>query len=285
MSTVIESLPIQFAGLRGKGRIPAWAKLWNVNSTTLEMIKGMDSKPGIVVIQSREPAEMVEQGQDLPLWSKATAAANPYVVVEFAETHEHSADELAEVLRLFPGTRQVEFAYGPSQLKGSLMQSMAKYLVHGDEPIETGVAVRGDKVVKRIGVGRSAPKTATATDALGEAREVIAAIRPLLAPSGRLSAPKVAAQFGLSTAKLGRLIGSSRQALGKTPDAPSIQEGLRPFERVARLRAILSESHFRAWLERANRHLDDQTPRQIIESGRAGIVADLVEDMLLGTPS
>ncbi len=151
------------------------------------------------------------------------------------------------------------------------------------EPGDVIVRKRPDSVSAHAEPRRTEPKTAT--DALGEALEAIAAVRPLLASSGRLSAPKVAALFGLSTAKLGRIIGSSRQALGKTPDALAIQDRLRPFERIARLRAIVSETDFRGWLNRANHHLDDHPPMQMIESGRAAVVADLVESMLTGMPS
>ncbi len=151
------------------------------------------------------------------------------------------------------------------------------------EPADLILKKWPDRVPAHAEPRRSEPKNTT--DALSEALEVIAAARALLASSGRLSAPKVATLFGLSTAKLGRIIGSSRQALGKTPDAPAIQDGLRPFERIARLRAILSETDFRGWLNRANHHLDDHPPMQMIESGRAGVVADLVEAMLTGAPS
>lgn len=263
MNNAVEKLPIQFAGLHQEGRVPEWAKAWNATSTTLERLQAAEIPPGIVVIQSHEPSELVQGGPYLPGWGRrgATAAANPYLVVEFFEPAERGAAELAEVLRLLPDRAHVVFAYGPGELKKSLTQSIAKYLAHVGAPART------------------------ATDALGEAREVLVAVRPLLAPSGRLSAPKVAAAFGLSTASLGQLIGSSRQALGKTPDAPAIQEGLRPFERIARLRATLADADFRAWLHRPNRHLDDSTPMQVIEGGQPGIVADLVEAMLTGSPS
>jgi len=283
MSTVIESLPIQFAGLHGAGRIPAWAKDWNVSSTTLKDIELTEIKPGIVVIQSRAPADLVKQRQYLTSWSNAAAAANPYVVVEFAEPKGWSAYELAKILRLFPGIPQVDFASGTAQLKKSIMKSMANYLVHGGQPKDFIFQQRLDAVRTAAEPDRFARKTAT--DALGEAQEVIAALRPLLASSGRLSAPNVATQFGLSTARLGQLIGSSRQALAKTPDASTIQDGLRPFERIARLRAVLSEPDFKAWLNRPNQHLDGDTPMKIIEGGRAGVVADLAESMLTGTPS
>jgi hypothetical protein len=82
-----------------------------------------------------------------------------------------------------------------------------------------------------------------------------------------------------------RQIGQSRQAISKTPDAPKIQTLLRPYERIFRLRSIFSKDDFLAWLERPNRELDDSSPMEIIKTGRAEIIADLVEDMLLGAPS
>jgi ferritin-like metal-binding protein YciE len=218
------------------------------------------------------------------LGDKDGAEVLQQTLYEEVSTDKRLAELANVVLEAFTSTPLVNFGYGVAHLKESLTQSMAEHLVDGGEPKEV-IFTRRKMVASAPAEPRPAvPKTAT--DALGEAREVIATLRPLLAPSGRLSAPKVAALFGLSTAKLGRLIGgSSRQALAKTPDAAAIQEGLRPFERVARLRAILSEADFRAWLERSNRHLDEQTPLQIIESGRAGVVADLVESMLTGSPS
>ena len=160
---------------------------------------------------------------------------------------------------------------------------MANILVDRGEPKDFIIRQRPNTARKLDDPHRLARETAT--DALGEAREVIAALRPLLASSGRLAAPKVAGLFGLSTAKLGHLIGSSRQALAKTPDASTIQGSLRRFERIARLRAIFSEVDFKAWLNRPHHHLDDHTPIQIIERGSAGVVADLVESMLTGAPS
>jgi hypothetical protein len=95
----------------------------------------------------------------------------------------------------------------------------------------------------------------------------------------------VARVFDLSTAKLGELIGKSRQTLAKTPDAPAIQSDLRPFERIARLRSVLTDKQFRAWLHRPNRQLDEAAPMDLINEKRTDVVADLADDMLLGTPS
>jgi uncharacterized protein (DUF2384 family) len=122
-------------------------------------------------------------------------------------------------------------------------------------------------------------------EALASTKNVVNAVRPLLADSGRLSAKAIAAEFGMPVAQLAKQIGRSRQAISKTPDDPKIQMSLRPYERIFRLRSIFTKDDFLAWLERPNRELDDSSPMEIIKTGRAEIIADLVEDMLLGAPS
>ena len=149
-------------------------------------------------------------------------------------------------------------AYGNKDLQGSLVKALAKYQVESEE---------------------------TKNDALSQAREVIAATRPLLTESGRLSAKAVASVFGIPWTRFAKQIGSTKQAVDKTPDSAALQPALRPYERVARLRAVLKDADFRAWLNRANVHLDNRTPLELIESERVEIVADFVENMLTGTPS
>jgi len=95
----------------------------------------------------------------------------------------------------------------------------------------------------------------------------------------------VASVFGLSVAELAALIGRTRQTASKTPDADSLQPLLQPFERVARVRAVLSQNDFRKWLHLANDELDGRTPLEAIRHGKVAVVADLVEDMLTGSPS
>ena len=116
-------------------------------------------------------------------------------------------------------------------------------------------------------------------------KNIVAAVQPLMMPGGRLSAKSIAAEFEISTDQLAAQIGQPKQALSKKPDAPEVQELLRPYERVFHLRAIFSKSDFLAWLERPNREIDDSSPMELINAGHADIIADLVEDMLLGTPA
>ena len=82
-----------------------------------------------------------------------------------------------------------------------------------------------------------------------------------------------------------RDVGPAGKPASKTPDADSLQPLLQPFERVARVRAVLSRSDFRNWLHLGNDELDGQTPFEVIRKGKIDVVADLVGDMLTGSPS
>ena len=179
-------------------------------------------------------------------------------MIQFGEAGEFTVPEMTQALKLFPhAASRVGLTGRKTRLKERVMEAIAKYAAEQEEAFP---------------------------DALAEAEEVIKATGPLLAPSGRLSAYAMADLFGLKKARMAKLLGRSPQALAKTPDAPAIQEALRPLERTSRLRAVFKDEQFRAWLQRPNRHLDGLTPMVLIVDGRAGIVADLVEDMLLGTP-
>lgn len=138
------------------------------------------------------------------------------------------------------------------------------------------------KIAAERGVTARRPESA---DSLGQIREIIAATRDLRARSGKLAANLVATSFGFSVAELADLLGKSRQSVSKTPDSDALQPLLRPFERIARLRAILDDEDFRSWLHLANAELEGRTPVDVIRAGNASVVADLAEDMLTGQPS
>ena len=95
----------------------------------------------------------------------------------------------------------------------------------------------------------------------------------------------VAGAFGVSVAKLAKMVGRSRQTVAKTPDSVALQAALRQFERVARLRAVLPEDDFLKWLRMPNEQLGGSSPLEYIEEGRAEAVGDLVADMLTGAMS
>jgi hypothetical protein len=263
MSTDIKDIPLRFASPGRPATIPAWAKSWRAGRTTMKELFSASLAPGVVVIQSQNREELESALKKLSSDAGRPAAGTAYiqVVVQMGATPKVMVEDVTRVLKYFPSPAgRIGFAWGRDNLQRSVIEAAAKLMVEQEEA------------------------AAQRPDPLAEAREVIAATRPLLAASGRLSAPAIAEFFDISTAKLGQIIGSSRQALAKTPDAPAIQSALRPFERIARLRALLPAEDFLAWLHRPNRLLGEAPPLGLIEDGRVNIVADLAEDMLLGTP-
>ena len=120
---------------------------------------------------------------------------------------------------------------------------------------------------------------------LDEIKEVIESSRDLRVANGNLSATAVASVFGLSLNKLAVWLGRSRQALSKTPDSDSLQNELAFFERVARLRVVLSKDRFLKWLRMPNSQLEGDTPLDLLAKGERQVIADLVDDMLTGAPT
>lgn len=132
-----------------------------------------------------------------------------------------------------------------------------------------------------------APGSASSPVPLAERlREALGPTTDLREPTGRLSARRVAELFDLSLSQLAALLGRNKQTVAKTPDAEALQAGLRDFGRVAGLRVALDGNEaFRHWLRTPTRPLEGHSPRELIDAGRVRVVADLVEDMLTGSPA
>jgi hypothetical protein len=120
--------------------------------------------------------------------------------------------------------------------------------------------------------------------ALDEIKEIIDSTRDLRAASGNLSATAIASAFGVSINQLAVWLGRTRQAICKTPDADSLQNELGLFERVARLRVVVAKDRFLKWLRMPNSQLEGDRPLDLLAKGERQVVADLVTDMLTGSP-
>jgi FixJ family two-component response regulator len=105
--------------------------------------------------------------------------------------------------------------------------------------------------------------------------------------SGRLDARRIAAFFGIPLADVARALGVSLSRLHKTPASPSAQAGLFVFERIAYALLILagSRENARIWLNLPESQIREQTPLALIKEGRGEIVAEMLDDMLVGQPS
>jgi uncharacterized protein (DUF2384 family) len=131
---------------------------------------------------------------------------------------------------------------------------------------------------KKVPVPRSSP--------LDSVKKVIAASKDLRESNGNLSADRVARLYGIGLSQLARWLGRTKQALSKTPDADSLQDGLAYFERVARLRLVTeNDAEFRKWLRMPNDTLGNRTPLDLMKSGLWQEMADKVDDMLSGMPT
>jgi CheY-like chemotaxis protein len=104
--------------------------------------------------------------------------------------------------------------------------------------------------------------------------------------SGRLDAGRVAEFFGLAPARLAKILGRSPQALHKTPDAESLQEHLAVFARIATslLSAFKGREGARIWLNSPHPDLDETRPIELLKKKKPDVVAELLEDALLGHP-
>jgi hypothetical protein len=253
--------------LTGPGKevgVPSWIpEGFQPRIVSVQQLQRVSRLPEITVVRAKAPAAMLaEEGFLRLLGARHQQTPQPAKVLFVFENRRRRLDDretLSEVLAYFGRAEDVEFARGTSQAAFAFDEALAK-LTATSEP-------------------------SGAKDPLGRLKSVIAATAGLRSASGRLSAKRIAACFGLSLAELASLIGRTRQTLWKTDDAVSAQGKLFPFERVARLRAVLPEADFRGWLNLPNEQLDGLAPIEAIRRGHVTGVADLAEDMLTGSPT
>lgn len=243
------------------GRVPSpgWAREYAHRVVTGPEIRNLKSLPWLTVVQVKAPAAFVKHKSFLSLLAQRTkhSTAPAKVVFLFSEGRRLRARDFSTVLRWFPAS-SVEFVQGAQ---------------NGALAVEGAWA----KVLK----GRAEDPR---RDPLGQITSVVRATADLRTESGRLSAERVAEAFGLSVAEVSKILGASRQAVSKTPDARALQERLQSLERVARLRTVLPAEDFRKWLNIPRQDLGGRPPIDLVRTRKASVVADLVEDVLTGAP-
>jgi hypothetical protein len=255
--------------LTGPGQgvsVPDWVREYSPRTATAKQVRALRQLPRLTIVRARAPKAVLKHEAfllSLAAQHERTIGPSKIVFVFEPKSQSAKAPELAQVLDFFHRVADVQFARGPEQAALALEEALAKILI--DE--------------------RQTAPTASISDPIGQVKNVIAATSDLRSDSGRLSAQKVATLFGLSVADLAALIGRKRQAVSKTGDAASLQAALFPFERIARLRTVLSATDFRRWLNMPNGPLDNRPPLDVIRGGHVGVVADLADDMLTGSPA
>lgn len=261
MSAIASQIPITFVGVDRVGTVPAWARDFGATQSTVADLCEADELTGIAVVQSSGPRKILDS---IDVVSKLfeflvhTPDLSCRLVLGFTRAKPKDILNLAPTLAKYPGlSGRVELACRSVDLEEALFEAMTKVL-----------ATRREK------------------DPLGEVQSVIKTGRALRAASGRLDAGKVAKAFGLSLAELARQIGESKQRISKTPDSEALQSLLRPYERIGRLRAVLADADFKAWLNTPNEHLEDgDAPIGYLKAGAQEPLANFAENMLTGSPA
>lgn len=248
-------------GVRTPVQVPAWARGCGARTMEPGEFTRSSEFPDITIVRGQRPDRLLARTALLERLAVVQARSRrpAVVLLEFIASAGRDPDELAGLLRGFSDPLRVEMAWGPEGGAAAFVEAVAK-LTAAEERIER--------------------------DPLGEVPGIVAATAGLRAESGRLSAKRVAAAFGISSAELAeKILGRSRQAVSKTDDAESLQQALRPFEKVARLLAVLDPADFLKWLRMPNAQLEDDSPLDLIRGGKVRIIADLAHDMLVGNPT
>lgn len=266
-STTVEYPDVLLTGPREIKEAPAWIpEEFAPEIVSAKKIGRMKCLSKITIVRARGLESVLAHKNFLvQLATSFQKTPGPAKVVFVLNARRAATDpqRLLSVLKFFDRASDVEFVRGVKEAEFALTEALAKIWA---EPSDCG-------------------EEDTRPDPLGSLKSVIASTKDLRSSSGRLSADRVAEAFGLSLNALASAISRTRQSLFKTPDSEAIQEKLFPFERVARLRALLSPEDFLVWLSMSNELLDGFPPISIIKRGEAPIVADLVEDMLTGSPT
>ena len=164
------------------------------------------------------------------------------------------------------------------------LAGVKEHLEQLEEQVEAIIRERSPRDDKRA-PGKVPEQEPPRPSPLDRVNEVIAATADLRVANGNLSAERMAKLYGTSLSQLSDWLGRTRQAVNKTPDADSLQEVLGFFERVARLRVIVSAEGFRKWLRTPQEPLHNKSPLELLAKGEWQVVADYVDDALSGAPT
>lgn len=103
---------------------------------------------------------------------------------------------------------------------------------------------------------------------------------------GRIDVRKVADVFGVPYPEFAKLIDVGLQEMLQSPDASSLQQKLRDFDRIARLRVLggVTSVFFSQWLRAYIESLRGSSPLDWIRGGNVEVVANLVENLVTSQP-
>ena len=106
--------------------------------------------------------------------------------------------------------------------------------------------------------------------------------------SGRLDASRIAKEMGVPVATIASAIHRKAPSVRKSPDASSLQEGLRKLYRVWTALVELyagDQGHARIFLNAPNRNFDNRAPMEFIQNGDLAQLELYVDTMIARLPN
>jgi hypothetical protein len=264
MATARSSAPeIVITGVERVNKF-SWADIFHAHLSSWSEFESRNTLPSVTVFCAARYDDATDKYLGL-LAKKCLHASSPSIVLCYLDEPKLSWENMAQQMGRFPGNAHIDFLFASDNAENTIYKVCARALAfrhHG---------------VHAVAHHSKAPLT--------EERSRVEETLNLRSDKGRLSVAKIAETFGLSKAKLASLLGSSRQQASQTDDAASLQPKLEPFEQIARLRRELDQKQFLAWLNSPHKLLEQKSPLSLIQEERVEVVADLVEDMLTGSPT
>lgn len=267
------SREIVLAGAPGKLPKTSLPRRWRVLRTTYAALRKQDTLTPITVVAPdlTTPRFSVRSLAKELQAKPAAVVGTPFFLFWMPQASAAEVADYVKLLRLFAKPERVQVARTQAAYDAVMKVLIAQVEVFAERAASADPPAASD-----------APRPSP----LDNVRAIVAATKDLRGPTGRLSVPAVATAYGVSVSQLATWLGRSRQALHKAPDADSVQRQLEFFERIARLRAVLEEpDDFRRWLRMPNEALSGKTPLGLLKARRFQVLADLVDDMLTGSPS
>jgi DNA-binding response OmpR family regulator len=208
---------------------------------------------------------------------KAVATSSPDVVLLHETANLTGVQVLFELRKLKPSMPAILLCEAASGAWGATLDDRATEVLCNPVSVQE-VQYRIVKLLSNIAEPQRGPyQTRIKVRSMTELRNE---------GSGRLDAKKIANAFGMTLADVSRSIGKSLQAVHRTSDSKTLQQDLFSYERIASAISRISNSGnaLRVWLNSPNEAFPGKLPVELIAKGRANMLADLLEDVLLGHP-
>jgi hypothetical protein len=102
--------------------------------------------------------------------------------------------------------------------------------------------------------------------------------------TGRVDAARVARYLNESLAFMAAALRRNYSTVVKTPAAVTLQERLRDFKRIIEVleHVLGGAERMRIWMNTLHPDLDDETPRNVIASGKVAVVRGMIDSALSG---